>query len=115
MMSATPVHVRPKRVADELTWEILRDEWELLLAIGSGPTDVATAAKRLGEEVGATVFGRVALDIVALRDFLSHHLARFEVPRYIRVVDSPLPRTASGKILKRTLRDEAVKQLTHVT
>jgi long-chain acyl-CoA synthetase len=71
--------------------------------------------ERLGEEVGATVFGRAALDVVALRDFLSHHLARFEVPRYITAVDTPLPRTASGKILKRTLRDEALKQLTQVT
>ena len=50
-----------------------------------------------------------------LRDFLSEHLARFEVPRYITVVNTPLPRTASGKILKRELRDEAVKQLTGVT
>jgi long-chain acyl-CoA synthetase len=71
--------------------------------------------ERLGEEVGATVFGGAALDVIALRDFLSHHLARFEVPRYITVVDTPLPRTASGKILKRTLRDEAVKQLAHGT
>jgi long-chain acyl-CoA synthetase len=70
---------------------------------------------RLGEEVGATVFASSALDIDTLRDFLSRHLARFEVPRYITVVDTPLPRTASGKILKRELRDEAVKQLTDVT
>jgi long-chain acyl-CoA synthetase len=70
---------------------------------------------RLGEEVGATVFASSALDIDTLRDFLSQHLARFEVPRYITVVDTPLPRTASGKILKRELRDEAVKQLTGVT
>jgi len=71
--------------------------------------------ERLGEEVGATVFASSALDLDALRDFLSQHLARFEVPRYITVVDTPLPRTASGKILKRELRDEAVKRLTGVT
>jgi long-chain acyl-CoA synthetase len=71
--------------------------------------------ERLGEEVGATAFAGSALDIDALRDFLSRHLARFEVPRYITVVHTPLPRTASGKILKRELRDEAVKQITHAT
>jgi long-chain acyl-CoA synthetase len=70
---------------------------------------------RLGEEVGATVFASSALDIDTLRDFLSQHLARFEVPRYITVVDTPLPRTASGKILKRELRDQAVRQITQAT
>jgi len=33
------------------------------------------------------------------------------VPRYIRVSADPLPRTASGKILKRQLRDEALASL----
>ncbi|MFO0748739.1 MAG: hypothetical protein U1F43_24210 [Myxococcota bacterium] len=33
------------RVRDELAWELVRDEWELLLAIGSGPTGIETAAK----------------------------------------------------------------------
>jgi long-chain acyl-CoA synthetase len=63
--------------------------------------------ERLGEEVAATVYGSPSLDPDALRDFLSEHLARFEVPRYIRRFGLPLPRTASGKILKRQLRDEA--------
>ena len=66
---------------------------------------------RLGEEVGATVHADPDLDIEALRAFLSEHLARFEVPRYIRVSAEPLPRTASGKVLKRQLRDEAVAAL----
>ncbi len=66
---------------------------------------------RLGEEVGATVHADADLDIEALRAFLSEHLARFEVPRYIRSSAEPLPRTASGKVLKRQLRDEAVAAL----
>lgn len=37
------------RVSDELAWELLRDEWELLLAIGAGPTPAEEAARRLGE------------------------------------------------------------------
>jgi acyl-coenzyme A synthetase/AMP-(fatty) acid ligase len=38
-------------------------------------------------------------------------LARFEIPRYFSFSAEPLPRIASGKILKRQLRDEAAKRL----
>ena len=38
-------------VSDEIAWELLRDEWELLMAIGSGPTSVSAVAQRLGEPV----------------------------------------------------------------
>jgi long-chain acyl-CoA synthetase len=62
---------------------------------------------RLGEEVGATVYGSESLDIDALREFLSTHLARFEVPRYIVKSPTPLPRTPSGKILKRQIKQAA--------
>jgi long-chain acyl-CoA synthetase len=71
----------------------------------------AVPDERLGEEVGATVHGRPELDVEALRVFLAGHLARFEMPRHIRVSADPLPRTASGKLLKRQLRDEAVAAL----
>ncbi len=64
--------------------------------------------ERLGEEVAATVHGSPNLDIESLREFLSSRLARFELPRYIALSPEPLPRTASGKILKRQLRDQAV-------
>ena len=64
--------------------------------------------ERLGEEVGATVYGSPALEVEALREFLSAQLARFEVPRYIRVSAQPLPRTPSGKILKREIKLDAL-------
>ena len=35
---------------------------------------------------------------------LSEHLAAFKIPRQVHVIDA-LPRNASGKILKRELRD----------
>ncbi|MCH7698061.1 MAG: acyl--CoA ligase [Chloroflexi bacterium] len=63
---------------------------------------------RLGEEVGATVYGSETLDTEALRKSLHEHLARFAVPRYFRLSAEPLPRTASGKIFKRQLREEAI-------
>ena len=68
----------------------------------------AVPDERLGEEVGATVYGNPGMDLDGLRTFLEANLARFEVPRYILVSDEPLPRTASGKILKRDLRELAV-------
>jgi len=63
--------------------------------------------ERLGEEVGATIHGKPGLGEEALRSFLAPRLARFEIPRYFHFADAPLPRTASGKILKRQLREEA--------
>jgi long-chain acyl-CoA synthetase len=71
--------------------------------------------ERLGEEVGATVYAQGSLDERDLRAFLEPRLARFEIPRYFRFVDGPLPRIASGKILKRQLREEALRELTAAT
>lgn len=70
----------------------------------------AVPDERMGEEVGATVYGAPGLDAEALRDFLAQHLARFEIPRYIRVAPGPLPRTPSGKILKRQIRQAALAE-----
>lgn len=67
--------------------------------------------ERLGEEVGATIHADRPIDENDLRAFLAEHLAKFEIPRYIRFVAAPLPRTASGKILKRQLREEAAAGL----
>ena len=46
-----------------------------------------------------------------LRAFLAGRLAKFEIPRYVTLTVSPLPRIASGKIFKRGLREEAVSRL----
>jgi long-chain acyl-CoA synthetase len=66
---------------------------------------------RLGEEVGATIYAADSLDDAQLREFLAGHLPRYELPRYILRSPGPLPRTPSGKILKRQIRDEAIAQL----
>jgi len=67
--------------------------------------------ERLGEEVGATIYAEPGIDVDELRTFLETHLAKFEVPRYVLPVTEPLPRTASGKILKRELREDAISKL----
>jgi len=67
--------------------------------------------ERLGEEVGATYFAKQTIDESELREFLHSRLARFKVPRYLTLWPEPLPRTASGKILKRDLRQHAAGEL----
>jgi long-chain acyl-CoA synthetase len=68
----------------------------------------AVPDERLGEEVGATIHCDPSLEIAALRAFLATRLAAFEVPRHIVVSREPLPRTPSGKILKRRIREAAL-------
>lgn len=67
--------------------------------------------ERLGEEVGATIYASEALDLDELRQFLAAHLARFELPRHLRCAAQPLPRTPSGKILKRQIRQDALAEI----
>jgi long-chain acyl-CoA synthetase len=68
----------------------------------------AVPDERLGEEVGATVYADAGVSAEELRAFVHGHLAAFEVPREIVVCHEPLPRTASGKIVKRELQAAAI-------
>ncbi|HET6949469.1 MAG TPA: class I adenylate-forming enzyme family protein [Acidimicrobiales bacterium] len=62
----------------------------------------------LGEEVAAVLRRRPGSDLDA--DMVKRHvagrLAAFKVPAVVEIRDSDLPRNASGKVLKRQLRDE---------
>ena len=65
---------------------------------------------RLGEEVACAILpkrGRT-VDVDRLLEHLAGKLAKFKVPTIVEIVDEALPRNASGKILKRQLRDESV-------
>lgn len=62
---------------------------------------------RLGETV-ATVIMRKAGSMLTAGDIQSHvsdRLARFKVPQFVSIVDKQLPRTASGKLYKRGIRE----------
>jgi len=62
--------------------------------------------ERLGEEVGAAIYpqeGKI-LDPEEIREFAREHLAAFKIPRYIWILQEPLPRNASGKFLKKALQ-----------
>jgi long-chain acyl-CoA synthetase len=62
---------------------------------------------RLGEEVAAAVVLRTGHHLSAddLRAHCAQHLSRHKIPRYIWLLTEPLPRNASGKFLKRELRE----------
>ena len=62
---------------------------------------------RLGEEVGAAIYltpGQ-SIDAADVREHCAGQLAKFKIPRYIWFTNEALPRNASGKFLKRELRD----------
>jgi len=63
---------------------------------------------RLGEEVAAAIMLNPGFeeDAEALRAHCAKVLAKYKIPRYIWLSHDPLPRNASGKFLKRQLREE---------
>ena len=63
--------------------------------------------ERLGEEVVAAVQPApgTTLDLDELTSFLAERIAPFKIPSQWFVRDEPLPRGATGKILKREIRD----------
>jgi long-chain acyl-CoA synthetase len=65
------------------------------------------ADERLGEEVALAVVLRpdAQLSAEGLRAHLGEITARHKIPRYIWFLADPLPRNASGKFVKRELRD----------
>ena len=62
---------------------------------------------RLGEEVAVAVVLHpgASLTAEALRDHCAGLIAKHKAPRYIWFMNEPLPRNASGKFLKRELRE----------
>jgi long-chain acyl-CoA synthetase len=63
---------------------------------------------RLGEEVAAAVVVREGSDLTgdAIREHCAPRIAKYKIPRYVWLLADPLPRNASGKYLKRQLRDD---------
>ena len=85
-------------------------------ALSSHPKVIEAAVysvpdERLGEEVGTTMYVTGDFDEAELREYLVDHLAKYEIPRYITTMTEPLPRTGSGKLLKRQLRDDTIADL----
>lgn len=65
---------------------------------------VGVPHESLGEEAVAVVYLRRPATAGALRRHVAERLASFKVPAHVVFRDEPLPRTPSGKVLKRDLR-----------
>ena len=65
------------------------------------------ADERLGEEVAAAVVLRPGETLTgeALRTHCAPIMAKHKIPRYLWLLDEPLPRNASGKFLKRQVKE----------
>jgi long-chain acyl-CoA synthetase len=65
---------------------------------------------RLGEELAVAVYPKPShdLDPDDLRRHVATHLAAYKVPSQVFVYTEPLPRNASGKLLRRALRDRVL-------
>jgi len=75
------------------------------------------ADQRLGEEIGVAVVMKPgeSSSAAAVIGHCTAHMSKHKVPRYVWFMDQPLPRNASGKFLRRELRDELGKQVTEET
>jgi acyl-CoA synthetase (AMP-forming)/AMP-acid ligase II len=85
------------------------EEVEAVLARHPAVAEVAvfgTPHPRWGEQVTAAVVARAPVTQAELAEFARPHLAGFKLPRALVVVDA-LPRTSSGKVKRRELRDAA--------
>jgi long-chain acyl-CoA synthetase len=69
---------------------------------------------RLGEEVGAVVRLRPGATVSAdeLREHVAARLAAFKVPTHVWITDDELPKNATGKVLKRELREQMRERTT---
>jgi long-chain acyl-CoA synthetase len=74
---------------------------------------IGIPSDRLGEEVGAVVRVRPGLALTEdeLRTHAAERLAAFKVPAHVWITTDELPRNASGKVLKRDLRDQVMKDV----
>nr|WP_253849140.1 AMP-binding protein [Mycobacterium asiaticum] len=69
--------------------------------------------ERYGEELMAVIKlrdGAPELTIEALRDFCAGRIARFKIPRYLRIVEE-FPMTVTGKVRKAEMREQAIEFL----
>ena len=64
-----------------------------------------------GEELAATVYADPAVNADELKAFLAPKLAAYKVPEYITVSDTPLVKNATGKLIKKEIRQDYLDSL----
>ncbi len=69
--------------------------------------------KRKGETVAAAIRPKAG-SVISEEEVIAHcrkRLARYKVPKYLNVLEEPLPKTAAGKILRRVLKENLEKEM----
>jgi long-chain acyl-CoA synthetase len=68
----------------------------------------------LGEEVAAVVFLKEGptMDTKAIQGYVKERVAPYKYPRIIKATENPLPKTGSGKILKKDVKKQYSSSLT---
>jgi len=63
---------------------------------------------RLGEEVATAIFLKPGHSLTKedLLDHCAERMSKFKIPRYVKFSDEPFPRNASGKFLKRDVKEK---------
>ncbi|MEH6551191.1 MAG: class I adenylate-forming enzyme family protein [Pseudomonadales bacterium] len=87
---------------------VLFDHPEILEATVFGLPD-----SRMGEQVAACIKPRPGSNVEkdAIKDFARQHLAGFKVPHYVWIHNEELPKNASGKVLKKDLKEAMINNL----
>jgi acyl-CoA synthetase (AMP-forming)/AMP-acid ligase II len=104
-------NIRPERPQGPLT-DLERSEVEAVIYTHPAVREVAVFGipdPKWGEIVKAVVVLKPGKTLTAdeLIAYCRRSLANFKVPRNIQISDKELPKSGSGKILKRLLRDTA--------
>jgi long-chain acyl-CoA synthetase len=71
------------------------------------------ADSRKGETVAATLLPRAGFQIRE-EEILAHcrkRLARYKVPKYLRISSDPLPKTPAGKIMRRIMKEDLEEEI----
>ena len=103
---------RKKDMLNRGGYKIYSAEVENVLMALPGVLEAAVVGRPcpvLGERVHAFVYAPGGgLDAESVRRHCSARLADYKVPEQVTLTDGPLPRNANGKLMKRTLREQAV-------
>jgi acyl-CoA synthetase (AMP-forming)/AMP-acid ligase II len=101
------VHDRIKDMINRGGYKVYSTEVEHVLVEHPAVLEAAVVSRPcpvLGERVHAFVTLREAVAVESVRAFCAARLSDYKVPETFTVLDTPLPRNAAGKVLKRELR-----------
>lgn len=88
-------------VSDELAWELLRDEWELLLAVGNGPTSVERVASGLGLDATSHEDLQERLQLLASHGVVYAHNGAFGLVSALHVRQEGMASFLKDLVIKR--------------